>query len=112
MLHQARIGPLGLSYRVQSAHGYEIHLVYNLKIPRGEISYTQNEMSPFRWEFTTTPVSIPDAQPSAHLVVYTASTYSWVLAALEDVLYGTVAADARMPMPEEILAIFAMEEPA
>jgi len=106
ILTQARSESFGVSYRVQNADEYSIHLIYNVKIPRGEISYNQSEVEPFRWGFTTMPVFVPDAKKSAHLIIRVDAAYSWTVQALENVLYGTQAADARLPTPEEVFEIF------
>lgn len=105
-LTQRQIPSFGLSYRIQSAVGHKIHLVYNLKIPRGEISYNQNEVGAFQWAFTTFPVLVPGAKSSAHLVVDTSQAYSSTVDALYDILYGTEAFDASLPSPEIVLDLF------
>lgn len=96
----------GLSYRIRTHKGYKIHLVYNLKIPRGEISNNQMEAGSFRWDFTTLPVSVPGARNSAHLVVDTSQAYSWTVDALCDILYGTEAVGASLPSPATVLNLF------
>jgi hypothetical protein len=106
ILTQDRSESFGMSYRVQNTDSYSIHLIYNVKIPRGEISYNQSEIDPFRWAFTTLPVTMPDARMSAHLIIQVDTAYSWTVQALEEVLYGTQAADARLPTPEEVFQIF------
>lgn len=105
-LNQERPQYFGMSYRVQNASSYSIHLIYNAKIPRGEISYNQSEIDPFRWAFTTMPVVMPEAKLSAHMIVEVSTAYSWTVAALEDLLYGTPAADARLPSPQEVFQVF------
>lgn len=105
-LTETRIESFGVSYRVQKADSYEIHLIYNAKIPRGEISHNQSEIDPFRWAFTTLPVSVPDAKPSAHLIIKVDTAYSWTVEALEEVLYGSDAENPRLPEPAEVFQIF------
>ena len=105
-LTQTRTEDFGLSYRVQKGSSYKLHLIYNAKIPRGEISHNQSEVEPFRWAFTTLPMVVPDARQSAHLVVEVDTAYSWTVAALEDILYGTPAAEARLPTPQEVFQVF------
>ena len=98
--------PFGMSYRVKTAHGYKIHLIYNaLAMPFGH-DYQQKETDPFRWDITTAPMEVPEARLSAHLVIDTAKAHPWTVLDFEDVLYGTDAANARLPLPEEVLEIF------
>lgn len=106
VLMQRRRTYFGLSYRVQSDDGYKIHLIYNVKISPGSISHQQFEIELFEWDFTTKPVPVPGARFSAHLIIDTAKAYSWTMAAIEDVLYGSESEAARLPTPEELLEIF------
>ncbi len=106
ILTQRQLPTFGLSYRIQTATGYKVHLVYNLKIPRGEISHNQTEAGSFKWDFTTLPVLVPGARSSAHLVVDTSLAYSWTVDALYDILYGTDAVGASLPSPATVLDLF------
>lgn len=106
ILTQRRRPTLGMSYRIRKGDFYYVHLIYNLEIPRGEISRGQSEAEPFRWSFSTLPVLVPGAMLSAHLVVDTSLAYSWTVDALFNILYGTEAADARLPTPSEVLEVF------
>ena len=96
----------GLSYRVSKATGYNLHLVYNVLLQPSRYMYEQNKPGTFNWGFTTTPVAIPDAKGSSHLIIDSAIAYSWTIADLEDILYGTDTEEARLPLPEEIFEIF------
>lgn len=106
ILTQRRHKSFGLSYRVKSGNGYKIHLVYNVTVIPPSFLYQMNQPDLFRWDFTTKPVHIPGAKPSAHLVIPTTDAYSWTVSALEEVLYGSESEDPRLPSPEEVLAIF------
>ena len=96
----------GFCYRVQSGDIYQLHLVYNCQISPVGISHQQSEIDIFRLEFSCRPIQVPDAKRSAHLIVTTAIAYSWTVAALEDVLYGTEAEPPRLPTPQEVFDIF------
>ena len=96
----------GLSYRVMRAASYEIHLVYNVLLSPSQYVHQQTEFEPFSWGFTTTPIAIPDAKPSAHLIIDSSVAYSWTIAALEEVLYGTESVDSHLPTPSEVFDIF------
>lgn len=99
--------------------GYKIHLVYGaLAAPSEKANATVNE-SPeaagLSWEVTTTPVAITAIdpatgkafKPSAHLVIDSTVVNATALATLEDILYGTAGVNARLPLPDEVIAIFA-----
>jgi hypothetical protein len=101
VLSQRRQQGFGLSYRV----GNEIHLVYNILIQPASKTTQQLETEPFVWDFTTKAMLLGDRM-TAHLIIDTGKAYSWTIAALEDLLYGSESADAHLPFPEEVLAIF------
>lgn len=92
----------GLSYRVSD----KIHLVYNILIKSPSHTTQQLDTDPFSWDFTTLAIPIPGNRMSAHLIIDERKAYSWTLTQLEDILYGSDTADARLPSPEEVLAIF------
>jgi hypothetical protein len=92
----------GLSYRV----GNKIHIVYNVLLGSTGFNYRQLDTEPFSWNFTTKPVSVPGTKRSAHLIVNGSKAYSWTLAALEDILYGSDSTTPRLPLPDEVLNIF------
>jgi hypothetical protein len=94
------------TYRVMTDNGYKIHLVYNATASPSSKSYQFDSVDTFSWNITTKPIYIEDATPSAHLIVDAGLAYSSTVAQLEDVLYGSDESDARMPAPDEILAIF------
>lgn len=105
-LTQKRGAEFGFSYRVSTAGGYKIHLVYNATARMTNRSYTQSDTALFSFDISTRPIPIPGAKPSAHLVVDTSNAYSWTTTAFEEILYGTDAFDARLPLPEEVFEIF------
>lgn len=106
----------GLCYRtgigtdLNPEHGYKIHLVYNALATPSEKSYATitDEIDPttFSWEISTKPLKIRGSAPSAHLVIDTRKAYPWAIEAFEAVLYGSDLEQARLPSPEEVLAIF------
>lgn len=95
-------------------HGYKLHLIYGAIVAPSEKSYSSVNESPeamtLSWEVTTTPVPVPGFKPTASLVFDSTKVDAAKLAALEDILYGTTEADARLPLPDEVLTI--MAEPA
>jgi hypothetical protein len=96
----------GLSYREGDFGNQKIHLVYNVTVKESGYQYRQIDPDLWNWDFSTLPIPVPGVQRAAHIVVDTTLAYSSTVAALEDVLYGTEAADSRLPSPEEVLDIF------
>ena len=109
----------GLSYRTLVGNdvdgtdfGYKVHLVYGALAAPSEKAYATVNDSPealtFSWEFTTSPVSVgvEGFKPTALLTVDSTKVDSDALKDLEDILYGTDSGDPRLPLPEEVLALF------
>lgn len=107
----------GLSYRTLIGNdvdgtdfGYKIHLIYGALAAPSERGYTTINDSPeaitFSWEVSTTPVEVPGFKPSAQLTVDSTKVSAAGLTALEDALYGTAGSDPRLPLPEEVIAMF------
>lgn len=115
----------GMSYRSNvgndvelSDYGYKLHLVYGATVSPSERAYATINDSPeaitFSWEFTTTPIEIPetvgDFKPTAILTVDTTELENGknntALKALEALLYGTVNEDASLPLPEDVFELF------
>jgi hypothetical protein len=105
--------PFGLSYRTligndtkKNAYGYKIHLVYGATAkPAEKSNKTINEnpeAAEMSWECTTTPVEVPDCEPAAHIEIDSTKVPADTLKAIEDILYGTSNAAARLPMPNEL----------
>lgn len=86
--------------------GYKLHFVYNAKAkPSEKANNTVNdspEAGTMSWEFTTTPVSVEGFDPAAHIVVDSTKVDAAKLKTLEEMVYGTESAEAKMPMPNEI----------
>lgn len=96
----------GMSYRTMTDTSYKIHLVYNILLAPSEKSYQYDEVDGFSWDFTTTPIPIPGAKNSAHLVIDASEAYPAAVSAVEAALYGDDSADARLPSPMELASIF------
>lgn len=91
------------------AHGYKIHLVYGALASPSEDANTSVNDSPeaktMSWEFTTTPVEVAGYQPTSHIEIDSTTIDEGKLKAIEDILYGTEAEEARLPLPEEVFQI-------
>ena len=92
-------------------YGYKLHLIYGCTVSPSEKSYQTINDSPeaitFSWEMTTTPVSVTGYKPTATLILDSVKLGATKMAAIEDILYGTIGADARLPLPDEVLSILA-----
>lgn len=114
----------GLAYRTKVGNdqndnlGYKIHLIYGAKASPSERSYSTVNDSPeaitFSWELTTTPINVTGHKPTALLTIDSTKVDKDKLKKFEDILYGTDASTAggeatepRLPLPDEILTIFA-----
>lgn len=96
-------------------YGYKIHLVYNALASASERANTTlgSSVTPMQksWAISTVPPKISGYRPTAHFVVDTRWTPTYIMAELENVLYGFDGGIANMPTVEELLAIFGMEPP-
>lgn len=123
---QQRRKMFGLSYRTLvgndvdgTDYGYKLHLVYGaLAAPSEKARATVNdspEAVAFSWQFTTTAVAVEGTdpntgkpfKPSATITLDSSKVDAGALSDLEDVLYGTSGADARLPLPDEVFELFA-----
>lgn len=108
--------PFGFCYRSilgndteLNDHGYLIHIIYGMTASPSEKGYQSVNDSPeaisFSWEVTTVPVPVPGFKPTATIVVNSTKVDAAKLKALEDILYGSEEAAARLPLPAEIIEI-------
>lgn len=109
--------PFGFSYRTKVGNdvnpdlGYKIHLVYGCTASPSEKARTTVNDSPealnFSWDVATLPVAVTDLKPTSYICVDSTRVPSSNLTALEDLLYGTVGTDAQLPLPDDVIALFA-----
>lgn len=116
-LGQQTRNAFGLAYRTQigndtattSDDGYKLHLIYGATASPSEKSFESINDSPdaieFSWEFTTTPVACAGYKSVSTITIDSLKCDSTKLKALEDVLFGSSTADARLPLPAEVLSI-------
>ena len=108
----------GFSYRTRlgndtngTDNGYKLHLVYGALAAPSEKAYNTINDSPeamtFSWEFTTTPVPVSGLKPTAIMTIDSTKVSAGALASLENALYGTAGTNARLPLPDEVIALFA-----
>lgn len=95
-------------------YGYKIHIIYGAMAAPSEKAYATINDSPeaitFSWEVSTTPVNVNGAKPTASLTIDSTKVKPEKLKALEDILYGSATANARLPLPDEIAALMADSE--
>ena len=105
----------GFSYRTMigndtegNGHGYKIHLVYGCKASPSQKSYGTISDSPeaitMSWEISTTPVNVTGFKPTAHLIIDSTKVSAAALTAIETILYGGTAAEAKLPLPDVVLS--------
>lgn len=110
----------GLAYRTKLGndiegvdHGYKLHLVYGAQASPSEKAYATINDSPeaiaFSWEVATTPVPVTGLNPTSQLVIDSTKVDSAGLTALEEVLFGSVGDDARLPAPDEVIELLGGE---
>lgn len=113
--------PFGLAYRTlvgndtqSNDHGYQIHLIYNATAAPSEKAYQTVNESPeaitLSWELSTTPIAIadhPELKPTAHITIDSTKVDDTKLKAFLDIIYGSDAANARLPLPKEVISHFA-----
>lgn len=108
----------GLAYRTRVGndldgvdHGYKLHLIYGALAAPSEKAYSTINDSPeaitFSWEVATTPVQVEGYKPTSVIVVDSTVVDPADLANLEDILYGDVGVDPRLPLPDEVIGLFA-----
>jgi hypothetical protein len=109
--------PFGLVYRTLMGndtdgqdHGYKLHLIYGAQASPSEKAYATVNDSPeaiaFSWEFSTTPITVSGHKPTSLLTIDSTTSDEDVLAELEEILFGTVDDEPRMPTPDEVIALF------
>lgn len=104
----------GLCYRTKigndtdpSGNDYLLHIVYGATASPSEKSYETINDSPdaitFSWEFTTNPVEVSGYKSVSTIVIDSRKIDATALATIENVLYGSVSADAALPDPATII---------
>lgn len=112
-IHDQPIKSFGLSYRTRIGndiegvdHGYEIHLMYNLRAAPDSQSHSSlgDQVDPveFAWSLTSTPLSAPGYRPTAHVSLKTTSLDAGSLELLEEILYGTDISAPYLPSLAEL----------
>lgn len=89
--------------------GYKLHLIYGCTVSPSEKSYQTVNENPeavaMSWEFSCTPVPVTGKKPTASLTIDSTKTTPEKMAKIEKVLYGSEDADAKLPLPDEVVNI-------
>lgn len=114
---QQEYSRFGLSYRTLvgndiegNQYGYKIHLIYNAQITEitNPASTISNPLTPtnFTWKYTTFPMWNEYSQPYSELIIDSAKVPVKLLAAIEEILYGTEYDSPRLPSLEELYELY------
>lgn len=122
MIGQQKRKTFGLCYRTAigndidgSDYGYKLHLIYGCLASPSEKAYATINDSPeaitFSWEVSTTPVSVTGFKPTSQITIDSTKVDKAKLTSLEDILYGKdgdgeTATEPRLPLPDEVAALF------
>ena len=118
VLGQQKRQSFGFSWRTRIGNdvtanaGYKIHIVYGaLAAPSEKANSTINE-SPepmtFSWEVSTTPTPVTGHEALSTLTIISTDLDPLKLTALENIIYGSAGTPgtvARLPKPDEIIAL-------
>jgi len=91
-------------------YGYKLHLVYGCQASPSEKAFATVNDSPeaiaMSWSIATTPVAVTGLKPTSIITIDSSQVDPATLAALEQILYGDVAVDPAMPLPDTIVTMF------
>ena len=108
----------GLAYRTyvgSEAAGQtaeeKLHVIYGCTAKPSEVSRETMNDSPaaleMSWDFTTTPASATGYMAVSKITLDSRNLSENGLAAVKDALFGTVAADPYLPLPDDLLTLAA-----
>jgi hypothetical protein len=114
---QSRSG-FGLSYRTRIGndvegddYGVKLHLVYGLTAAPSEKAYSTVNDTPaainFSWDVDSLPVQVTGLKPTSLITASSVELDPTQFAALEQILYGSGGTEPRLPLPDEVIALFA-----
>lgn len=104
LVYKSRVGN-----DVDPEAGEKLHLIYGCMVAPSERAYATVNDSPeaitFSWDFTTTPVPVPGHRPTAQITFDSTKMDSAMWIALEDMVFGSLDAEPKLPSPEEVIAL-------
>ena len=106
----------GLCYRTSVGNdiqgqnfSYKLHLIYGCTVAPSEKSYSTINDNPeaitFSWELSTVPVPVEGFNPTASLVIDASKVDEGKMKQLEDALFGADENEAKLLLPNEIMAM-------
>ena len=106
----------GLTYRTGvgndiagQGHAYKLHLVYNLTAMPDTKTYKTMSLSPepveFSWILHSRPVEMEGYRPTAHFIIDSRLWDPEMLAAFEELLYGTATSPPTLPPFETLIEL-------
>lgn len=108
----------GLCYRSQIGNaldgdviGHKIHIIYNVVAIPSDKTYASAGSEPslveFEWNISAVPEEVPGFRPTAHIIINSDDIDPWLMEELEEILYGSIAADAVLLPMEELVTYIA-----
>ena len=92
-------------------YGHKLHLIYSAIAAPSEKAFATINDTPeaitFSWAFSTTAIPVTGLRPTSLLVIDSTKVNAANLLILEDALYGTPGVDPRLPLPDEVIGMFA-----
>lgn len=96
--------------------GQKIHVSWNSTASPSEKSYATINDSPdaitFSWECSASPVNVTGHRPSCHMEIDCSKLKEKTVQAIQDKLWGSEAADATLPTPDELIQLITTSEAA
>lgn len=108
----------GLSYRTRLGndvagddYGYKIHVIYGCTAAPSEKAYSTVNDSPeavtFSWEVSSIAALVTGLRPTSVITIDSTKVTGGNLTTLENALYGTAGTAPRLPLPDELITMFA-----
>jgi hypothetical protein len=89
--------------------GYKVHVVYNAMAKIADYTHSTDVDTPsiktYSWDITTFPESPAGYRPTSHFIFDTRFVNAYIVARLEDILYGDDDNDPRMPTADELVTL-------
>jgi hypothetical protein len=89
--------------------GYKLHIVYNLLATPADRDHAtiEDSLEPieFEWDVVALAEDIPGFRPSAEITIDSTKTDMMLLEQIEEILYGSIAVDPRLPTVQELVAM-------
>lgn len=90
-------------------HGYILHIRYGCTASPSEKDYQTEDddpdINPMSWEYETQTLKVDGYEDSSVIDIRSTDVNATNLAKLEDILYGSSTAAARLPLPDEIAEV-------